>query len=188
MTSIDPRTPLDLDKVRARARLAYERGRLQRALLGVAPLGAAVALACCFATRPGSAFTFGVLALALGVFMLWYGRDPQRSFVWGAVAGVVPLVLALVANHVHTCGPSGCATWCVPACSVGGLVAGAVVAYPGVRQRAGVWFWVFASALALLVGAMGCACVGAAGIVGLVVGFGIGLVPGVITRVPRRER
>lgn len=185
MTSIDPGPTMDLDKVRARARFAYERGRLQRAVIGVVPLAVTVGLACCVATRPGSALTFGLLALGLGVFMLWYGRDPKRAFVWGAVAGVIPLVLALAANQVHTCGPSGCATWCVPACTAGGLVAGVVVGFQGVRRRAGVWFWAFGSTMALLVGAMGCACVGAGGVVGLVVGFGVGLVPGVITRVPR---
>lgn len=186
MASTDPGSTTDLDKIRARARLAYERGRLQRAFIGVAPLAATVALACCFATHPGSALTFGVLALALGVFMLWYGRDPKRAFIWGAAAGVVPLVLALAANHVHTCGPSGCATWCVPACSAGGLIAGVVVGFRGMRRRAGIWFWAFASLQALLVGAMGCACVGAGGIVGLVLGFAVGLVPGALTRVPRR--
>jgi hypothetical protein len=113
---------------------------------------------------------------------LWYGRDPQRAVLPGVAAGLVPLVLALCANHVHACGVDGCTTLCVPACAVGGVVAGLAVAGVGNQRKAGPWFWASASALALLTGAMGCACVGSAGVVGLGLGFGAGMVPGLLRR------
>jgi len=71
---------------------------------------------------------------------------------------------------------------CVPVCSVGGLVAGLAVASIGNQRRAGVVFWLSASTLALLTGAMGCACVGYSGVAGLAVGFAAGVVPGLLRR------
>ena len=38
------------------------------------------------------------------------------------------------------------------------------------------------SAVALLTGAMGCVCVGYAGIAGLALGFGAGMVPGLVRK------
>jgi hypothetical protein len=73
-------------------------------------------------------------------------------------------------------------TMCVPACSAGGVIAGLAVASVGNRRRAGAVFWLSASSLALLTGAMGCACVGYAGVVGLGVGFAAGVVPGLLRR------
>jgi hypothetical protein len=98
-------------------------------------------------------------------------------------AGLVPLVLALCANHVHHCSADGCMTLCVPACAVGGLAAGLAVAGVGNRRRAGAVFWLPASGLALLTGAMGCSCVGYAGVAGLGLGFAAGVVPGALRRI-----
>ena len=114
--------------------------------------------------------------------MLWYGRDPQRAVLPGIAAGLVPLVLALCANNMHSCGPEVCASMCVPACTLGGVVAGLAVASVGNQRRAGVRFWLSASALALLTGSMGCACIGFAGVMGLGIGFAAGVVPGLLRR------
>jgi hypothetical protein len=62
---------------------------------------------------------------------------------------------------------------CIPACATGGVVAGLAVAGVGAspkRHR----FLIAASSVALLTGAMGCACVGHAGVAGLALGFGAG--------------
>lgn len=182
MLSTDLTEPRDLPRIRARARWAYERGRLQRALLGVAPLSLTVAIATCVAVRPETAAGLGVAAVLLGTLMLWYGRDPKRAFIWGAAAGIIPLVLAIVASHVHACGAEGCTNWCVPACSGGGVLAGGLVAFQGYKRRAGRWFLISASALALLVGSMGCSCIGASGVIGLMLGFGFGVAPGILKR------
>jgi hypothetical protein len=172
----------ELSRVRRQLRVAYELGRLRRALLGVVPVVVIVAIATCFAHRPSSTLWFGFATAVVGAGMLWYGRDPQKAVLPGIAAGLVPLVFALCANHVHSCGPDGCTTLCVPACAVGGVVAGIAVAAVGNQRRAGVAFWLTGSALALLTGAMGCACIGYSGVVGLGLGFAAGVVPGLVRR------
>jgi hypothetical protein len=132
--------------------------------------------------RPTAALWFGVATILSGAVMLWYGRDPQKAVLPGVTAGLVPLAIALCANRVHACGPDGCSSLCVPACTFGGMVAGLAVASIGNRRKAGVWFWLSASSLAILTGAMGCACIGYSGVVGLGIGFAAGVVPGLLRR------
>jgi hypothetical protein len=172
----------DLTRLERRARVAYEVARLRMAVTGVAPVVALVALAVLVGNRPAWAFAFGSATVVLGLGMLWYGRDAQRAVLPGIAAGFVPLALALTANHWHACGPNGCVSFCVPACSVGGLIAGVSVAVVGTRRRAGLGFWGSASGLALLTGAMGCSCVGSAGVVGLAIGFAAGTLPALVRR------
>jgi len=114
--------------------------------------------------------------------MLWYGREPQKAVLPGIAAGLVPLVFALCANHLHGCGADGCRSLCVPACALGGVVAGLAVASVGNQRKAGPRFWVSAAALALVTGAMGCVCIGYSGVLSLAVGFGAGTVPGLLRR------
>ncbi|HET9955323.1 MAG TPA: hypothetical protein VFQ61_12500 [Polyangiaceae bacterium] len=173
---------IELDQVMRRARRAYELGRARRALMGVAPVVFIVACAACVTHRPVSTLWFGLAAVAVGGLMLWYGRDPQRAVLPGVLAGLVPLILAIGANRIHVCGPHGCGTLCVPACAIGGVVAGLAVAGVGQQRRAGAWFWLSASGLALLTGAMGCACIGYSGVLGLLGGFLAGLVPALVRR------
>lgn len=170
------------------ARRAYEFGRARRALLGVAPVLLIVASATWFGGRPVSAFSFGLTTILGGALMLWYGRDPQRAVLPGIAAGLIPLGAALCASHVHACGPNGCTSLCMPACTIGGALAGLVVASVGNRRRAGPWFWVSASALAFLTGAMGCSCIGYSGVFGLGAGLTVGIFPGLLRRVSVRNR
>jgi hypothetical protein len=170
----------DLALVERRARLAYELGRVRLALLGVAPVALIVTAAAIFAYRPMTTLVLAVSTVVASGAMLWYGREPQRAVLPGVGAGLVPLVLALCATHFHACGPEGCSTYCLPACICGGVVAGLAVAAVGHRRRAGLLYWLSASGLCLLTGAMGCSCVGYAGVVGLGVGFAGGVVPVVL--------
>lgn len=176
---------IELTQLQRRLRVSYELGRVRLSLLGMLPVVLVVACAACATQRPESALCFGVCTLAAGAAMLWYGREPQRAVLPGVLAGLIPLVLALVANRMHLCGPSGCSTWCVPACVAGGVVAGIAIAIVGHRRRAGAFFWLSASTLALFTGAMGCACVGFSGVAGLLAGFAAGVVPGAIRRALR---
>lgn len=172
----------DLTHLQRRVRWAYEFGRLRRALLGVAPVLVIVAVAACVAHRPMSTLWFGLATVSVGAAMLWYGRDPQKAVLPGIAAGLVPLVFALCANHMHACGADGCSSLCVPACALGGVVAGLAVASVGNQRNTGPWFWVSASSLALLTGAMGCACIGYSSVIGLGLGFGAGMIPGLLRR------
>jgi len=163
-----------------RARTRYEVARLRAAILGVLPLTLVAALALCFTARPSSTLGFGLAAAAVTVVLLWYGREPQRAVLPGTAAGLVPLALSLCANQIHHCGSDGCSSFCAPACTLGGLIAGLAVACIAGRRRAGVWFWLPASGMALLTGSMGCTCVGYSGLLGLAFGFAVGLVPGLL--------
>ena len=145
----------DLAHLQRRARTAYELGRLRLALLGVAPVAVIIAGAMCLGHRPMSACGSVGDGRGRGGHN-WYGRDPQRAVFPGIAAGMVPLLLALCANRWHACGANGCISFCVPACAIGGVIAGLAVAVVGNKRRLGVWFWVSASGLAVLTGAMGC--------------------------------
>lgn len=169
---------IDVIALERRIRRRYEAARLGRAVLGMLPAAALVWLAVVIAARPSSTLLFGIAMLLGGVALLWYGREPRRALLPGLGAGIVPLGLALAANAWgHVCTGSGCTTLCLPACVAGGTIAGLLVASVGHRRRAGWGFWGTASAIALLTGAMGCACIGLAGVGGLVLGFGAGLLP-----------
>jgi hypothetical protein len=163
-----------------RARTRYEVARLRAATLGVLPLTLVMTAALCFTERPASTLGFGLAAAAVGLVLLWYGRAPQRAVLPGAAAGLVPLALSLCANQIHHCGSDGCSSFCAPACALGGVVAGLLVASIGRRRGADVGFWLPASGMALLTGSMGCTCVGYSGLLGLTFGFAVGLVPGLL--------
>ncbi|WP_394832935.1 hypothetical protein LVJ94_41185 [Pendulispora rubella] len=174
---------IDLDRIERRARMRYEWARAWRAILGFAPVWLVVGLACAFTHRPSWAAAFGVGAFVMGAVMLWYGRDVKRAVLPGLAAGLVPMLFALCANHVqHVCTGGACMTLCMPACVVGGIVAGVAIAGIGHRRRAGLGFWLGASAMTVLVGAMGCSCIGYSGVIGLALGYTAGIVPGSLRR------
>ncbi|WP_342374791.1 hypothetical protein NVS55_26110 [Myxococcus stipitatus] len=173
----------DLHLIQRRVRRTYELARLRRALMGILPVVLVTAVAAFVATRPTAPLAFGLVTAFAGAMMLWHGKDPQKAFLPGVIAGLVPLGLALGAGALHTCGAGSCSYVCVPACVLGGVVAGFAVAGVSLQRRAGVWFWVSASGLALLTGAMGCGCMGSAGVIGMGLGFGAGIVPGLLRRV-----
>jgi hypothetical protein len=179
----------DLHALERRVRRQYEWARVRRSVLGFSPALVVVAAAALYTKRPGSAAVFGAAMFAAGVLLLWYGRDLRRAVLPGLALGVLPLVLTLCVNHFHHCSGGVCVSWCVPACSAGGLAAGIGVAIVGHRTRRSLGYWAGASALTLLTGAMGCSCVGYSGIVGLVAGYAVGLAPALLRSfVSRKSR
>lgn len=174
---------IEFKRVRRRARLKYECNRAWRAVAGFAPVIVIVIAAASLGSRPASTLAIGSAMFVSGATLLWYGRDLRRAVLPGVIAGMVPLVFALCANHFgHGCTGDRCVMLCVPACTLGGLVAGLAVAAVGHRGRHGFRFWGAASGLALLTGSMGCACVGYSGVAGLAIGFAAGLVPALVQR------
>lgn len=182
MGSTEPRAAglIDLALLERSARRRYELGRLRRAALGALPLLPLLSVALCLTHRPTSTLFFGLGALAATLTMLWYGRVAQRAVLPGVAAGFVPLALSLCANQIHHCGMNGCSSFCAPACTLGGTIAGLAVMGVARRRGLGSGFLLGASAVALLTGAMGCTCVGYSGVLGLGVGFVLGLVPGLL--------
>jgi hypothetical protein len=178
----------DLQETEMRARRAYELTRVRRAGLAFAPVVLLVAVAALIGERVGYVLAFGSALFMLGAGLLWYGRGVKRAVLPGLAAGLVPLVFGLCAKHVgHACMGAGCMTFCVPACFVGGVIAGLVIDFVTLRSASKVGFWVAASGIGLLTGAMGCACAGALGLAGLFVGFAISAVPGMVAAVLRRR-
>lgn len=169
---------IDLSALEHSARRRYEWGRLRDALWGIAPLAWIVGLSYALSPQSASTALAGALALGCGAFVLWYGQGLQRAFVAGVGAGIVPLACALCASRLgHFCAGDRCMTLCVPACAVGGMFAGFAVARVSAHRPQRLSFWLVASGLALLTGALGCACVGFSGVLGLTLGFGAGLFP-----------
>lgn len=174
---------IDLTRIERRARRRYEWARARRAVLGFAPSLLVVIIAVLASKHPNAALGFGGAMFVLGVALLWYGHDVRRAVLPGLAMGLLPLALGLCANHMaHVCNGDHCMTLCVPACTVGGLGAGIGVSLIGVRWKQGWPFWIGATALTLLTGSMGCSCAGFTGVAGLAVGYGVGLLAGLIGR------
>ena len=182
MESIDNRS-IDVERVERRARIVYEWARLRRALIGFAPALLLVALAIQTSTRPSMTAPFAASVFGAGVLALWYGREPRRAVLPGVAAGLIPAGLTFCTMHLgHMCFASHCTSVCMAACILGGAGAALVVGRVAVRRRLGWRFWVSASALTVLTGALGCACLGYSGLAGLAVGYACGAVPGLAAR------
>lgn len=171
---------IDLSALEQSARRRYERARLVRSVLGFLPVVLLVLVATSLNRRSLAAATFGGVLFATGVVLLWRGRELAKGVLPGVASGLVPLSFALVANLGHGCAAGHCSTWCLPACTAGGVVAGVIVSTIGLRHRLGLGFWLGGASMSLLTGAMGCSCVGFSGVLGMLAGFATGLVPQVV--------
>lgn len=158
---------------RERIRQAYERGRAQAAVgraMAAVPFGlvGAVVLG-----EPGARLG---AALGLGLLAGWLyfrGGAAGRAVNAGLAAAVVPFALPLLVRG-SVCPMGACATWCIVACSVGGIAAGAWLGARSMREPDGVRFLAVGAALAAAAAAIGCTCAGAGGIVGMIGGIAIG--------------
>lgn len=174
------------DLLRARAREAYERGRLSRSIVFALPLGMIAVVACLLGAAPRTAGLCGATLVAAAALFLWRGRSLGRSVFPGVVAGLVPLACALTARSIgHVCTGERCLSMCVPACALGGFVAGLLLARAGRGAAQPVAFFLGGGGLTILVGALGCSCVGSGGVLGLAVGLATTLSPALLRSVPR---
>jgi hypothetical protein len=170
-------TELDVNAVRARARGAYERGRAREAIVAAS---FAVPFAVVVGLVEHHLVACLVVGAALGVtvaFLHFRGRDLARGIVPGIVAGVAPLAFANLSMKLHLCIGDSCTSACIVACAAGGLAAGLFSAWFARRSTFPRAAWVSAVSVALLVGALGCVCVGVFGVLGLVGGLLVGSAP-----------
>ncbi len=166
------------DVLRARARRAYERGRARRALIGALPLVGISIIAGLMDHRWTSIAAVGSLLVAIAAVFLWRGRGLGRGVLPGAAVGIIPFTAVHVAQMVgHVCAGNACWSLCIPVCVVAGVVAGLVMGQMARRSDAPLVTCAAGGAIAALVGALGCACVGASGIAGLSIGLLVGSVP-----------
>ena len=154
----------------ARARRAYERGRLRWALERAVAAMAIAAVALIGCPAPGAPVAcvagLGVLVAAC----LWRGGSWERGARLGFLAGLAPCLLPSAARAAHAC----CDRFCLslpPVCLAGGVLAGILLGWLGMRVHGDRRFWLAAGAAAALAGATGCLAAGIAGLAGMALGL-----------------
>lgn len=163
---------------------------LLRAALGAIPMVLAGGLAVLLARDPSRTSILSGFVVLVALVSFWRRRGAESAAALGFFAGLVPYAASIVASRWggHVCTPGGCASLCLPACTVAGVVAAVIVARSAARRRAGVMFWVPASAMTIATGALGCSCAGFAGASGMVAGFALTVVPVALMARFRRSR
>src|SRR6202521_3960069 len=160
------------ENLAARARAAYEGGRLRWALgrAAVATALSAVALIGCPSQAAPAA-----CAAALGVLVaacFWRGGAWARGARLGFAAGLAPCLLPAAARAAHACYSSLCLA--LPAiCVAAGVAAGLLLGWLGPRLRGhdDRRFWLAAASAVVLAGATGCLAAGLAGLGGMALGL-----------------
>jgi len=120
----------------------------------------------------------GALLLLLTTTFSWRGQAYGRAVRPGLMAGVVPLVLPMLARSGYCHMAGACSTMCMTACIGGGLVAGAILGFTASAQQTDRGrFFASAAIVAALSGALGCLPMGAAGTIGMLTGLLVASTP-----------
>lgn len=165
---------VDLDRLESRARQAYEKGRLRYALGASVPVLALAVLVQWIGPRPEVVLTLVVALFATEALFLWRGQQLGRGAMAGLMGGAIPLAFGLCTQvYAHVCGSMLAGAGCTAVCACGGLVGGLVIAAVARRQPSPAVFAGAAATTAALLGAIGCACAGLAGVVGLMIGIAV---------------
>lgn len=165
-----------------RARRAYEREHVFGGLRGIAIAAGLCVVAFGLHASTSLAWAMaGLLAATLGA-LGWRGGALRRGAFAGVLAGLPPMIVSSVVtalahgNHCPDCGTV--AGWeCTLACLGTSAIVGALVGYQAISDRGPTRFAGAAIVTATLTGLLGCATMGFAGALGVV----IGLVAGGIT-------
>ena len=169
--------------LRERARRAYERGRLRRALVAGIAIPPVASLAFLQCARPLPSLAAAGLLSILVVAMLHRGQDWGRGARAGLVAGLAPFLFPIAVEGLGSPALCELLPWF---CAAGGVVAGLVLV---IRRRARLEnpkaYWTTAALVTLLAGAVGCWIAGAAGLTGLAAGLALGAAPAFVLRPSR---
>ena len=156
----------------SRAMAGYERSRVKRGLLAALPTLVLPLIAFGVSGRLMTSVVLGAAIAVAVVALAWRGQAWGMAVPAGLTAGVFPLGLALAAQRIgHICTPQGCTSLCVPMCAAGGVVAGLVITAAARRSPSPPVTLVGGALLSIATGALGCACVGMSGMVGLTLGL-----------------
>ena len=172
--------------LRARARRAYERGRLVSALWYAAPLVPIVAWTWSWCRYPALAALCGATLVGLTIAWRWRGQVWARAVLPGLGAGLPPLVLPFVMREAsQVCVGEMCCSLCLVGCIGGGALAGVLIGRRAASLTEGRGtFLAAAGVLALLAGAPACVFAGVIGLAGLLIGFAGGTAPVLLARAP----
>lgn len=165
---------VDLNHLESRVHRAYEKGRVRHAIAASAPVLALGALVLLLDPRPGVVLLLvGALFVTEALFV-WRGQQLGRGALAGLVGGAVPLVFGVCMQlYARLCGSMLVGPSCTAVCASGGLLAGLWIAWVARRQPSPLAFACAAAATATLMGAIGCACAGLAGVAGLLAGVAL---------------
>jgi hypothetical protein len=160
------------ENLTARARRAYESGRLRWALARAAAVVAFTAIALLGCPSPEGPAACAVALGAVVAACFWRGGAWARGAQLGFLAGLAPCWLPAAARAVHLCNGSMC-LGLPTVCLTAGVVAGLLLGWlgpqlPGHGDRR---FWLAAAAAAFLAGATGCLAAGLAGVGGMALGL-----------------
>ena len=158
---------MEKNELYARARTAYERGRAK-----VASKAVLAAVSVALGRSPGQIALLAVVLLPLAGGLAFRGRAAGRAVWPGLVAGGTAMLLPL---GVVAAGDAwlgfDCMRFCLPACVIGGAVAGAAIASLAAAEQDGEREFVLAGiSLAALTASFGCGLAGGAGLVGMALG------------------
>jgi hypothetical protein len=163
---------MEKNELYARARRAYELGRAKVALLSMGAAALLAAAAVALGRSPAEIGVLAVFLVPLAGALAFRGRAGGRAVWPGLVAGGIAMVLPLAvvfSGHVWL-GPD-CMRFCLPACVLGGAVAGAAIASLAAGQAEGENEFLLAGiAIAALVASLGCGLAGSAGLAGMAIG------------------
>ena len=166
------------EHLKARARRAYERGRLRRALPIAVAIPPVASLGFVQCVEPLASVLCAVALALLVAALLYRGLDWGRGARAGLVAGMAPFAFPIVIEALGSPALCELLPWF---CAAGGVCAGLILAS---RRRALVErpsiYWIAAALVAALAGAVGCLIAGAAGLLGLGAGLAIGAAPALV--------
>jgi hypothetical protein len=177
-------------ELEARARRAYERGRLRWALqIGWIVL---VLVGVAHVAVRGSRVSalMGAALFVVATALRWRSGTLAAAVRAGLAAGLIPftLLLALKCSAGAFCAMGGCMEHCVRFCAFGGLAAGVFLATRARRHEEHVAaFLVGASVVAALTGLIGCVVGGLTGMAWMIVGELAATLPAFAVELRRRS-
>jgi hypothetical protein len=165
---------VDMNHLESRIRRAYEKGRVRHAIAASAPVLALGALVLLVDRRPAVVLSLAGLLFATEALFVWRGQQLGRGALAGLAGGAIPLAFGLCMQvYARLCGSMLVGPACTAVCAAGGLLAGFWIAWVARRQPSRIAFAGAAATTAVLMGAIGCACAGLAGVVGLLAGIAV---------------
>lgn len=172
--------------IRNRAKRAYEIGRLRlgfRSALPVVPMAGISLLAC---QQPLMTLITSAILLVLVSGFMWRGEIYGQAVGPGLLAGIAPLILPIVFRlGGHCCVGGACWSTCMLGCVTGGLIAGIVLGLAAAVQQRNRWLFLGLSVtIAVVAGALGCAHIGMAGMLGMVLATFFSSLPAALVAQP----
>jgi hypothetical protein len=163
---------MEKNELYARARRAYELGRAMVASKAVLAAAVLAAVAVALGRSPAQIAVVTLCLVPLAGVLAYRGRAAGRAVLPGLVAGGAAMLLPL---GVVAAGDAwlgiDCMRYCLPACVVGGALAGAAIASLAAAEQDGEREFLLAGvSLAALAASLGCGLAGTAGLAGMTIG------------------